>query len=193
MHRPVSASGLAVACLLTLAAASRAGTPGGFFDGDGGAAPATPTPAAPWESVEAKLLEQGTYSEAYAPLPPTYGLQSIQGPKDASHRADYANLWGTKDAGGAFRVESASLESEDWTLEAGGGRWSFDQWLFSLKPDGSISGVTHRTIVEKVDDGVAVSITNDPQIASDPAGFRAKARVKYDALLRFWNAYRPRD
>lgn len=144
----------------------------------------------PWQALLSKVKATGVYSEDYASvIAPTIGIAHIEGPKEATHRANYVNLWGFKTSSGDFETMMVTFVSEDWNLDATN-IWNIDQWSFRLRADGSKVDSNHYRLVEDYS-GRVLAHEADRQRIDDPAGFAAKEQAKYEELLKRWADYKP--
>jgi hypothetical protein len=133
-----------------------------------------------WDTAVANVQTNGTFTPSNGAFPPTMGIADIQGARDATHQADYMNLWGGRDSHGNWHTSEVTFVSEKWELRDDG-RFYIDQWLHQLNPDGTTARSMHQYLVENQDGRVFGSGSYHPTPEESAANLQALVS-KFGAL-----------
>lgn len=97
-----------------------------------------------WESLLARIIDQGKVTETFAGV---YVTLSNQEQSHQLFQTDYISTVGSYDTQGRYLTSHIELVSEDWRTDSDG-NWDIDQWLIAAETDGSIRKASHIHLVE---------------------------------------------
>jgi hypothetical protein len=119
--------------LISLFPAAEAATPPGFD-------------VAKWELL---LKRVELYGEDYGSEPELrFFSHLVPHNKEIPHTADYFGAYGAKDTEGKFHAYEVSVVSEDWRKQENN-NWEIEQWIFRVRLNGELAGVTHTLLIEE--------------------------------------------
>lgn len=150
-----------------------------------------------WQALIHRIGEKGEYFEPSGEIGPRFELKDIRGPERAPHRAEYIDLWGGL-SGGRFFPAYVRLVSEDWRAFKPSDSDSpktrercsketclyIDQWIFTLKLDGSIMDFLHDGDVENPGMDVIESLWFRPT--------EGEGKTELGRLLSAWYRFEPK-
>jgi hypothetical protein len=134
-----------------------------------------------WSAVLENIKDDGVFTAGDETYPAHFSIEDVKGSTAAAHSEDYATVFGgIGEDDGLFHPGWADIVSEKWAVDAKGG-WRIEQWLFSVKMDGTVRLGMHNILHETLDRHV---------LGEEELGIEKGGAAAFAGLVARWAAYK---